>query len=137
GMYGMMVTVSPLAVALLVVVALRYLFALPVELRANWVFRMEDRNGGTAWLSAVVRFVVCCGIAPVFLAALPASIAVLGWQRALASTALLVLTALLWFEALFRRWQKLPYTCSVLPARRPFAVTLVRYALASTLLAAL
>ncbi len=53
GVYGMLVTVSPLAFALLVTIALRYLFSLPVTLRANWVFRILDREGRAAWLSAV------------------------------------------------------------------------------------
>ena len=48
GVYGMLVTVSPLAFALLVTIALRYLFSLPVTLNANWVFRVLDREGRSA-----------------------------------------------------------------------------------------
>jgi predicted permease len=131
GMYGMLVTVSPLAVAILVVVALRHLFSLPVSPGANWIFQIEDRNGARHWLTAVERFVLTFGIAPVFLASLPATIAILGLNRALAVTGLLALTALLWFEVLFRRWRKLPFTCTYMPPTRPIAVTLARYALAS------
>jgi len=135
GLYGMLVTVSPLALALLAVIALRHLFSLPVTHAAKWIFEIEEHRGASAWLAAVERFVVWCGIAPVCLAGLPASVAVLGWQRAIVVTALLFLTAALWFEALFRNWRKLPFTCTYLPARRPLAVTLVRYGIASTLLA--
>ena len=42
------------------------------------MFQTTDREGRAAWLAAVERFVVWCGIAPVFLASLPASIAILG-----------------------------------------------------------
>src|ERR1019366_3707176 len=49
------------------------------------------------------------GLAPVYLVSLPASIAILGWVRALAVTALGVLVALLCFERLFRDWCKLPF----------------------------
>ncbi|MES1262100.1 MAG: hypothetical protein ABUS49_10215, partial [Acidobacteriota bacterium] len=136
GLYGMLVTVSPLALALLVTAALRYLFSLPVALPANWIFRMLDRDGHASWLNAVERFVVWCGIAPVFAASLPASVAVLGWQRAGAVTLLSFLTALLWFELLFRKWRKLGFTCSYLPGNRPAAVTLVRYGLGVPLLVA-
>jgi hypothetical protein len=131
GMYGMLVTVSPLAVAILIIVALRHLFSLPVSPGANWIFQIEDRNGAAYWLRAVERFVLAFGIAPVFVASLPATIAILGLTRALAVTALLALTALLWFEVLFRKWRKLPFTCTYAPPTRPIAVTLVRYALAS------
>lgn len=135
GVYGMIVTVSPLALALLAVIALRHLFSLPVTHNARWIFEIAEHNGAGAWLSAVDRFVLCCGIAPVCLAGLPASAAVLGWQRAFIVTALVFLSAVLWFEAVFRNWRKLPFTCSYLPARRPFAITLVHYGIASTLLA--
>jgi hypothetical protein len=83
----------------------------------------------------VDRFVICCGIAPVCLAGLPASIAVLGWQRALIVMVLVFLTAALWFETLFWKWRKLPFTCSHSASRRPFAIALVRYGFASSLLA--
>ena len=134
GMYGTLVTVSPLALALLVTLALRYLFALPVALPANWVFRISDLEGRTAWLHAVERFVVWYGIAPVFLVSMPASIAVLGLTRAAAVALLSFLIALLWFEALFRNWRKLGFICSYLPAKRPAAVTFVRYLAAAPLL---
>ena len=135
GVYGMIVTAAPLALALLAVIALRRLFSLPVTHGAKWVFEIAEHDGPSAWLSAVDRFVICCGIAPVCLAGLPASIAVLGWQRALIVMVLVFLSAALWFEALFRKWRKLPFTCSYSASRRPFAVTLVQYGIASTLLA--
>ena len=91
GMYGLMAVASPLGLAVLMILALRYLFSLPVTLQANWMFQTADQEGRDAWLAAVQRFVIACGIAPVYLASLPASIAILGWLRALAVTALGVL----------------------------------------------
>ena len=135
GVYGMIVTASPLALALLAVVALRHLFSLPVAHDAKWIFQIEEQDGASAWLPAVDRFVICCGIAPVCLAGFPASMAVLGWHRALIVMALIFLTAALWFEVLFRNWRKLPFTCSYSASRRPFAVTLVQYGIASVPLA--
>jgi predicted permease len=134
GMYGLLVVLAPLAVAMLVTVGLRYLFRLPESHRASWVFQSTDRDGRASWLAAVERFVVCCGIAPIFLASLPAAIAILGWLRALAATLLAFLTALLWFEAVFRQWQKLPFTCSYLPGQRPVWSTLTRYAVGASFL---
>ena len=137
GMYGLIVTLAPLAFAMLMTVGLRYLFALPESLSANWVFQISDREGRAAWLTAAARFVVCCGIAPVFLIALPAAIAILGWLRASALTILGFFAALVFFEAMFRRWRKLPFTCSYLPGTRPVVLTLMRYAVATALLAPL
>jgi hypothetical protein len=111
-------------------VGLRYVFSLPVAVRANWVFQAIDRDGSAAWLSAVERFVIWCGIAPVIVASLPAAIAILGWVRAAAATVLTGLAALLWFEVMFRRWQKLPFAGSYLPGKKPVVATLMRYGLA-------
>ncbi len=135
GVYGMIVTVSPLALALLAVIALRRLFSLPVTHGARWIFEIAEEESASAWLSAVDRFVTCCGIVPVCLAGVPAAIAVLGPLRALTITALVFLTAVLWFETVFREWRKLPFTCSYLASRRPFVLTLVRYGIASGFLA--
>ena len=117
GMFGLMAVASPLGLAVLMILALRYLFTLPVTLQANWMFQTADQEGRAAWLAAVQRFVIVCSIVPVYLANLPATVAILGWLRALAVTALGALVALLCFERLFRNWCKLPFTCSYLPGK--------------------
>jgi predicted permease len=126
GMYGLMAVASPLGLAVLMILALRYLFSLPVALRANWLFQMSDQEGRAAWLAAVERFVTVCGIVPVFLASLPASIAILGWVRGPGITAMTALVALLCFERLFREWCKLPFTCSYVPGKQAFWMLLFR-----------
>src|SRR5205085_9627154 len=132
-----MAVASPLGLAVLMILALRYLFALPVALQANWLFQTADQEGRAAWLAAVQRFVIACGIAPVFLASLPASIAILGWLRALAVTALGIVVALVCFERLFRHWCKLPFTCSYLPGQQPVWLVLTRSSLAMIYFAAI
>ena len=98
------------------------------------MFQTADQEGRAAWLAAVQRFVIACGIVPVYLASLPASIAILGWLRALAVTALGVLVALLCFERLFRDWCKLPFTCSYLPGKEMVWLLLFRYSVGHDLL---
>ena len=135
GLYGLIVALAPLALALLVTAGLRYLFALPDSLRANWLFQTTDRDASARWLGAVERFVVWCGIAPLFAAGLPAAVAVFGWVRASAVLLLGFFAALVWFEALFRQWRKLPFTCSYLPGRQPAWAILLRYAFAALFVA--
>ncbi len=137
GMYGLMAVASPLGLAVLMILALRYLFSLPVTLQANWMFQTADQEGRDAWLAAVQRFVIACGIVPVYLASLPATIAILGWLRALAVTALGVLVALLCFERLFRNWRKLPFTCSYLPGKEMVWLLLFRSSVAMIYFAAI
>jgi predicted permease len=135
GLYGLIVALAPVALSLLVTLGLRYLFALPESIRANWLFQTTDRDASAAWLAAVERFVVWCGIAPLFVATLPAAVAIFGWTRAFAAMLLGFCAALVWFEAMFREWRKLPFTCSYLPGRQPAWAILLRYAFAAMLVA--
>jgi predicted permease len=134
GVYGLVVMLAPLTLAMLVTVGLRYLFSLPLTLQANWMFQIADREGRLAWLAAVERFVLWCGIAPIFMTGLPAAVAVLGPVRAVAATLLGAGGAWLAFERLFRQWQKLPFTCSYLPGKKPAWLLLVRGMIALMLL---
>jgi predicted permease len=134
GMYGLIVIMGPLAVSLILTVALRYLFSLPVALHANWIFQMNEEHGRRAWLNAIERFVIWCGIAPVFVASVPAVFAIHGLLRSAAALILSFGVSLLWFEAIFRQWRKLPFTCSYLPGQRPMVILLLRYAFAAPLI---
>ena len=57
GTVGVLAVLVPLNACCCVCLGLRYLFSLPVELRANWVFQMNEGQGSAAWLRAVERFV--------------------------------------------------------------------------------
>src|SRR5947209_13641269 len=56
GMYGLLITLAPLGIAMLVTLGLRYLFSLPLTLQANWLFQTVGRDGRRSWLAAVERF---------------------------------------------------------------------------------
>ena len=131
GLYGFIVVFAPLAISTSVIAGMRSLFSLPVALGANWIFQTNERECRTAWLGAVERFTVCCGIAPVLVAALPAQIAVFGALRGTGAAILIVAAALIAFEILFRRWNKLPFTCSHIPGKRPILATVGMWALAA------
>ncbi len=130
----LLVVFGPLSLAIFITLGLRHLFCLPVELRANWIFQMTERDGRGFWLRAVERFVIWCGILPVFAAALPVAAAAFGWWRALAALALCLTLALLAFEALFLSWRKAPFTCSHVPDQRPMVAVLLPYLAALSLL---
>ncbi len=119
------VVLVPLAVSVFFIAGLRYLFSLPSELRANWIFQTAENEGRLSWLCAVDRFVVGCVLIPVYACTVPAAIAVFGWFRAARVTVLGFFLALLVFEFLFRDWRKAPFTCSYLPGKRPLAQVLV------------
>ena len=112
------VVLVPLAVSVCLIAGLRYLFSVPSELRANWLFQISESEGRSAWMRAVDRFTLGCALVPVYASSLPAAIAVFGWWQALRVTLLGFFLALVVFEFLFRDWHKVPFTCSYLPGKR-------------------
>jgi predicted permease len=134
GLYGLTVVLAPIAMAALITLGLRYLFALPVMLRANWVFQAVEAEDRPAWHLAIEKFIVWAGIVPVFVAGLPAAIAVLGPLRGSAAMVMAFLAALIFFERYFRQWRKLPFTCSYLPGQQAVWLIIFRIFLASGVL---
>lgn len=119
------VVMIPLTAAVFAIAGLRYLFSVPSELRANWIFQAAEAEGRVSWLRAVDRFVFLCVLLPVYGCSLPAAIAVFGWWRAMRVIALGLFFALVVFEFFFRDWHKAPFTCSYLPGRRQIWQVLV------------
>jgi hypothetical protein len=107
------------------VIAIRMVFALPLELPANWIFRVLPLGGASQCLSAVRRTLyvlalapVCIGIAVVFLWIWPP-------QPALGHIAAVACLCVLLVELGLRNFQKLPFTCSYLPGKTKFNVTIL------------
>jgi hypothetical protein len=96
---------------------IRTVFSLPLDLRANWVFRVTPPPGGMACLSAVRRALLAASVFPV----LAASAAVLLWFWPWTTVAehLLVLGLLgsLLADISLRGFRKIPFTCSYLPGK--------------------
>lgn len=112
------VVFGPLAMSVVALAGFRYLFALPTELRANWLFRITEGQGRAAWLRAVEKFVLAAGVGAAFLCWLPAAIWSLGVGALIAYKPALLFV--LWlFERLYGDWRKAPFTCSYLPGKQP------------------
>jgi hypothetical protein len=96
---------------------IRLALSVPLDLRANWIFRMaEDVDGRAEVADASVRTVLAWGVAlPIALMA-PLQAWVLGWG---ALTVLLVEAAIGWSlaEYLMGDWRRVPFTCSYLPGK--------------------
>ena len=94
---------------------------LPIEPRANWVFRLTEHRGARADQLRVAEHVVT-----LFAALIPAVVTLpLYWavagSRAIAAAALNAAIGLLWAEALLRDWRRIPFTCSYAPGKRSVA----------------
>lgn len=124
---------APLALSLFVLTGLRYLFRHPVELRANWLFRIHQPGNAAKLLAGVERFVVYCAVVPIALLTLPAEMLVLGIGTGLLASLTCLLLSLILMETLLFSFEKVPFTSSYLPGRRPLIETVLRGAVVSVL----
>jgi hypothetical protein len=117
----------PFILAYCIIVGLRFVFDIPMELRANWIFRMllDKREHECVPLA---RKVMMTAVLPwVFALVLPVSIFLLGWTAALLHTAMIVIWTLILAEVVLVGFRKVPFTCSYPPFRHSAIVVLLVY----------
>ena len=122
---------APLALSLFVLAGFRYLFRLPVELQANWIFRINETGNRLTMLAGVERFLLYFAVIPCALLTLPIEMRLLGAAAGFAATLLCMLPSLILVEMMLMESEKIPFTSSYLPGRRPLVETLVRYVIAA------
>jgi hypothetical protein len=123
------VIAAPLALSLFVLAGFRYLFRLPVELRANWLFRLNELGNTRLFLDAIERFLLYWAVLPVALATLPIEITLLGFRAGVIAAILCLLPSMILMEGLLAQLEQIPFTSSYLPGRRPLIETLLIYGL--------
>lgn len=97
-------------------VAVRGALVLPLELRANWIFRITENDATRAEeLSSVVRVLVLLGVVLPLAMLLPLQWMVLG-SRATYCTSIAGLSGLVLVEAHMSEWRRIPFTCSYEPS---------------------
>jgi hypothetical protein len=124
---------APLALSLFVLAGYRYLFRLPVDLQANWVFRTNEHGNRLAFLNGVEDFLLYCGVIPAALVTLPLDIRFLGLQAGCVAAVVCLAPSLILMELLLSQFDRIPFTSSYLPGQRPLVETVVRYAIAVAL----
>jgi hypothetical protein len=121
----------PLALSLFLLAGLRYLFRLPVELRANWIFRMESAGEGLELLRGAEAFLWYVILVPLAALTLVAEIAMLGPQSGLFAALLCILSSGVLLNLLLFSWERIPFTSSYLPGQRPLVDVVIGYGLAT------
>lgn len=105
-----------------VLLGLRALFAMPVELKANWIFRLTDLGRPDEYVRGARKLMLLAGIFPVCLASVPLYVGLWGW-RVGASHAFICLVAMMAvLELLMARFRKVPFTCPFLPGKNNMKV---------------
>jgi hypothetical protein len=107
----------PLILSFFLLSGMRFVFTLPAELKANWVFQLSEADGRKECLSGVRKAMFVFGVLPLFAALLPAYVFLWGWAAASFQTFFDIVLSLLLIELLLLKFHKIPFTCSFLPGK--------------------
>jgi hypothetical protein len=99
------------------VMGIRVVFSMPLDLPANWTFRIAPIRGGADCLSAARRSLFVLGVIPVSVAAAAVLLWLWPWRPALAHLAILGLLGTELAEISLHSFPKIPFTCSYLPGK--------------------
>jgi hypothetical protein len=99
------------------VLAARLAFAMPRDLRANWIFRIVPVRSGPRYVAARRRALLLVSAAPILTGWAAILFLVWPWHAALGHVVALGLLSALFVEVALTGAQKIPFTCSYLPGR--------------------
>jgi hypothetical protein len=118
---------APMVFSFFLLSGMRYVFSIPVELRANWIFRVTETDARARLLDGVEKVVLTFGIAPILILMLPIHVWLLGGAAAAVHFVEGGLLSLILMELVLFDFEKVPFTCSYLPGKRNVTQTLVLY----------
>jgi hypothetical protein len=105
------------------VVGMRIAFAMPLDLKANWIFRIAPVRGGLDCLRARRRAILAAGLVPVWITSVIVLFWLWPWRAAAAHLLILGLLGAITAEICLLGFQKIPFTCSYLPGKTNIHVT--------------
>jgi len=99
------------------VLGVRLVFSMPLELGANWIFRVMPPAGVPSCLAAVRRTLYVLSALPVWAAFAPLFLWIWPWRIAVEHLLILALAGAIVCELSLYGFQKIPFTCSYLPGK--------------------
>ncbi len=122
----------PLILSFFLLVGMRVSFAIPVDLEANWLFRIAPIQRIRSGYKGVRKFLIGALIIPLFILAGLFSRLVLDWSIVLLHVCYGISLSLILIELLFYRFPKIPFTCSYLPGAAKIVILWPLYFLGFT-----
>jgi|HubBroStandDraft_1064217.scaffolds.fasta_scaffold09101_4 hypothetical protein len=113
----------PLILAFFILCGMRHVFAVPAELRANWIFQVSDRGEGRRCLAGVKKAMLVLGVVPLFALLLPLHVLFWDWRTAALHMLFGAVVSWLLVEVLLVNFEKFPFTCSYLPGKANLKVS--------------
>ncbi|MEX2260344.1 MAG: serine hydrolase domain-containing protein [Bryobacteraceae bacterium] len=105
------------------VVGIRVAFSMPLDLRANWIFRITPVRGGPECLAARRRAMLSLSVVPAWAATAVFLLSTCPWRPVVGHLVVLGLLGVILVELCLHGVQKLPFTCSYLPGKSNFHLT--------------
>jgi hypothetical protein len=106
---------SPLIFAALIQTGMRSLFAIPVEIRANWTFRLGEPLQLAPALSGAAAAMILCGVVPPVLLAFLTGAALWGIGVGVKHAIFCGVLAVGFSQFLMRGVDRVPFTCTYTP----------------------
>ncbi|MGB2591438.1 MAG: hypothetical protein WA853_01640 [Candidatus Acidiferrum sp.] len=113
---GPLLAASVMMLALMVI-GLRVAFALPLELRAHWIFRAVGLIDESQTLTAGRRVLMLLSLAPAWLCSAAICLWLWPWRQAAGHLAVLGLLGMILVDLALYSFRKIPFTCSYLPGK--------------------
>lgn len=109
--------VSSIVMAGVAVLAARLAFAMPRDLRANWIFRIIPLRGGSQHVAARRRALLVVSAIPVCAISTLVFLWMWPWEAALGHVIALGVLSAIFVELALSGTQKIPFTCAYTPGR--------------------
>jgi predicted permease len=111
------------------VVGARAVFALPIALPANWIFRITAVHSPRAYFSAVRKALAAVAVTPVLLACAAVYCFVFPGSKGIEHVVILAILAIILVQRSLYGFRKIPFACSYLPGKANLKVKLGVYAI--------
>ena len=113
----MQLSIASLMMMVLAVLGTRVAFALPLDLRANWIFRVIGVRGGLETLAASRRALLLLSVMPVWLVTAVVCLWLWPGRQNAGHLVVLGLLGMILADICLLRFRKIPFTCSWLPGK--------------------
>ena len=115
--------VSSVMMMFFAVLGARVGFAMPLDLTANWIFRVTPVGGVTECLQANRRALLVLAVAPVWAGSAMIFLWLWPWWPAAGHLAVLAILGIVAAEVTLASFRKIPFTCSYLPGKSNLHLT--------------
>jgi hypothetical protein len=108
---------SPLIMSFFILVGLRFIFTVPADLQANWVFKIIDKHLLERSFSGVHKFMLAAVLIPLLVVFAPCYLVIWPPRMVLGHIVYALILSLILIELLLFEFIKLPFACSYLPGK--------------------